>query len=150
MPSFGLFGGISIQICNFFNEYVFSRVSSHVVVILTIYPVPGVVWLPSTGHVRPDMPARLPSWRLNIIQHQLFDLQLPYALIEKDSKVSRSTLYRLRLSWALFGQPYPPRVAKEGRPRTLTPAQEQVSLLQAYFCCGLPLICSSGHLRLSD
>ena len=41
-------------------------------------------------------------------------------------KVSRTTLYRLRLNFDLFDQPYTPQTIVLGRPKLLLAAQEQV------------------------
>ena len=46
--------------------------------------------------------------------------------IRDATKVSRATLFRLRLNFDLFGQPYTPQTVVLGRPRALLPAQELV------------------------
>ena len=48
------------------------------------------------------------------------------AQIHDATKVPKSTLYRLRLNFELFGQPYSPPTVVLGRPRALLPAQELV------------------------
>ena len=46
--------------------------------------------------------------------------------IHDDIKVPKSTLYRLRLNFKLFGQLYPPPTVVLEHPRALLPAQERV------------------------
>ena len=46
--------------------------------------------------------------------------------IRDATKVSRAALFRLRLNFDLFGQPYAPQSVVLGRPRALLPAQELV------------------------
>ena len=48
------------------------------------------------------------------------------AQIYEAVKVSKATLYRLRLNFDLFDQPYTPQSIVLGRPKLLLPAQELV------------------------
>jgi transposase len=49
--------------------------------------------------------------------------------ISKALRVSRPTIYRIILSYEIFGQPYPPRSHWVGRPRLCLPYQELVGVL---------------------
>jgi hypothetical protein len=46
--------------------------------------------------------------------------------IAKAVKVSRKTIYKLRLNLDIWGEPYAPPTVVLGRPRTLLPYQELV------------------------
>ena len=64
------------------------------------------------------MPGRLPDGLVNRIKIYL-DLDRPIGEIVERTKVSRSTIFRIRLNLDVFGTPYPPRTVKLGRPRSL-------------------------------
>jgi hypothetical protein len=63
--------------------------------------------------------------------------------IAKELGLSSMTIYRIRLNYDLYNAPYPPSVAKKGRPQAFTPEQQAVSqvsidafwLLSAFCCC---------------
>jgi len=74
---------------------------------------------------KPKMPARLPDDVIYRIQLRLECGENP-AEIYKATKVSISTIQRVRLNLDLFGQPYTPSTVVLGRPKALLPAQELV------------------------
>jgi len=59
----------------------------------------------------------------------------PIAAIAEQAAVSHMTVYRIRTSLDLWGEPYPPSVAVMGRPRSLLPVHEEVSLCEQ--SCGV-------------
>jgi len=67
------------------------------------------------------MPARLPDDVIYCIQLRLECGESP-AAIHKATKVSISTIQRMRLNLDLFGQPYTPSIVVLGRPKALLPA----------------------------
>lgn len=69
--------------------------------------------------------ARLPTVTCNRIRAFLEDTREPPAAIAIKCGVSKRTVERMRLSFELFGQPYPDPVQKTGRPIALTEAQVQ-------------------------
>ena len=74
------------------------------------------------------MPARLPDWQVHLLKVAFDTTELSNPVLAKRYKVSRTTVYKIRLSYELFGAPYPPSLVKKGAPRALNPAQEQVRL----------------------
>jgi len=52
----------------------------------------------------------------------------PIGVIAEQAVVSPMTVYRIRTSLDLRGEPYPPFVAVIGRPRSLLPVHEEVSV----------------------
>jgi len=71
------------------------------------------------------MVAKLPDDVIHRIKVRL-DCGESIAQIRDATKVGKTTLYRLRLNFDLFGQPYTPQTVTLGRPRALLPAQELV------------------------
>ena len=76
------------------------------------------------------MPSPIPVDLQADLQYLLFETTHSITFIQKKTGVHRSTIYRLRLSWELFGTPYPPPVSLIGRPSILT--DNQISWLLAY------------------
>ena len=66
--------------------------------------------------------ARLPVQTCNRIR-ALIDSSVPPSRIADKIYVCYKTVKRIRLSYELFGQPYPPRYISAGRKRKLTTAQ---------------------------
>jgi len=52
----------------------------------------------------------------------------PPGVIAEQAEVSAMTVHRMRTSLDLWGEPYPPSIAKIGRPRSLLPVHEEVSV----------------------
>jgi hypothetical protein len=78
------------------------------------------------------MPARLPDDVIYRIQLRLECGESPVE-IHKATKVSISTIQRVRLNLDLFSQPYTPSTVVLRRPKALLPAQELVmSILTLY------------------
>src|SRR5579871_3839462 len=71
------------------------------------------------------MVAKLPDDVIHRIKVRL-DCGESIAQIRDATKVSKTALYRLRLNFDLFDQPYTPQSIVLGRPRVLLPAQELV------------------------
>ena len=76
------------------------------------------------------MPPRLPVDKQADLQYLLFETDYSIAFIRRSTGVHRSTIYRLRLSWELFGTPYPPPCVLRSRPPILT--DHRISWLLAY------------------
>lgn len=71
---------------------------------------------------------RLPDHTLCALHHLLFDTDHSVHFIAGKIKIHRTTVYRLRLSWELFGEPYPPSSCLRGRPAILTGYQIEMLL----------------------
>ena len=65
--------------------------------------------------------------RCTAIKGLLEDTNWPVEQIALHVQVHPKTIKRMRLSYELFGTPYPPKVVNTGRPRALTGAHEQVT-----------------------
>lgn len=57
-----------------------------------------------------------------------FELALESKQTSKDTNVPLRTVQRFNKNIKEFGTPRPPKVVPQGRPRTITPAMEEVSL----------------------
>jgi transposase len=81
------------------------------------------------------MAPRLPPHTIERIRHLVFDTDTPLTKIHCHSriKVSRQTVNQIRVSYELFGTPYPPSGVKRGRPSILN-AQEVSDLLYQLQC----------------
>jgi hypothetical protein len=71
------------------------------------------------------MPARLPDDVVYRVQLRI-ECGESSTVIHEATKVSMSTIQRMRLNLDLFGQPYTPSTVVLGRPKALLPAQELV------------------------
>lgn len=69
--------------------------------------------------------SRLPDGVVNRVL-QYLDANKPVNEIIERFKVSRATVFRIRLSYDVFGTPYPPKPVKLGRPKALLLAEELV------------------------
>lgn len=69
------------------------------------------------------MPPRLPDHVQVAMRMLLFETDHSVTFISQRLQVHRTTIYRMRLSWELFGQPYPPATCRRGRPAILTGQQ---------------------------
>jgi hypothetical protein len=68
----------------------------------------------------PNMPVALPPYTMNVVFHQLFDLELPVSIIAKEHGVSERVVRKWRLNWRVIGSALPGATAKIGRPRATT------------------------------
>lgn len=50
------------------------------------------------------------------------------SVIAEQAEVSKMTVYRMRTSLDLWGEPYPPSIAKIGRPRSLLLVHKEVRM----------------------
>nr|OQO32594.1 hypothetical protein B0A51_00158 [Rachicladosporium sp. CCFEE 5018] len=73
------------------------------------------------------MPTHLPPHITNRVK-LLLDYSHPAAHIARELSLSKRTVERLRLSFELFNQPYPPVLKRLGRPPALNSEQEKVLL----------------------
>jgi transposase len=73
------------------------------------------------------MGRRLPIEVINQIKLRL-DLDECVPDIAAALRLSKTTVYKLRLNWDLWGQPYAPPSVKLGRPSLLLEYQKQVSI----------------------
>ncbi|OQO08761.1 hypothetical protein B0A48_05651 [Cryoendolithus antarcticus] len=73
------------------------------------------------------MPTHLPPHITNRVK-LLLDYSHPAAHIARELSLSKRTVERLRLSFELFNQPYPPVLKRLGRPPALNSEQERVLL----------------------
>jgi transposase len=71
------------------------------------------------------MGRRLPDEVVHRIRLRI-DASEEVTAIAKAVKVSRKTIYKLRLNLDIWGEPYAPPTVVLGRPRTLLPYQELV------------------------
>ena len=71
------------------------------------------------------MPFKLPPHRVFQICVALY-YGWKVAWIAAATQVHYSTIYRMRTSLDIWGTPYPPPMAQQGRPRALAPIHEQV------------------------
>ena len=71
------------------------------------------------------MGRRLPDEVVHRIRLRI-DAGEEVAAIAKAVKVSKKTIYKLRLNLDIWGEPYAPPTIVLGRPRTLLPYQELV------------------------
>ena len=76
------------------------------------------------------MSPRIPPDIQANLRYLLFETNHSVNFIKKSLGIGRSTIWRLRLSWELFGTPYPPSCCVKGRLSILT--GQQVSRLLAY------------------
>ena len=88
--------------------------------------------------VGPAMPARLPDHVQRTLHTMFFETESSVALITKRLNIHRTTIYRLRVCWELYGEPYLPSKAKKGRPLILTGEQLSAVLAKLDERPGLP------------
>lgn len=76
---------------------------------------------------------RLPVYTCNQAKTLLFNDNWSCRHVAERLHIHKRTVERMRLSYELFDQPYPPPFGRVGRPRALTTAQEAVSLVIPFF-----------------
>ncbi|KAF2839596.1 hypothetical protein M501DRAFT_1003031 [Patellaria atrata CBS 101060] len=76
------------------------------------------------------MGRRLPESVIQRIKAR-FDDNQPVPAIALALNISKTTIYKLKLSFDIFGAPYAPTSVKNGRPRSLTEHQERVRRLRS-------------------
>jgi hypothetical protein len=71
------------------------------------------------------MPYRIPEDKRLLVKTKIHLAQTPKG-IEKDTGVSRRTVQRFRKNLKDYGTVRPPKIVPQGRPRTITPAMQEV------------------------